>query len=64
MIQFLKDIWQVLKGTPAIAEPIELSPCAAYQRHLYLGGEFCKRGCGRANPDYKPEPVAVPSEGL
>ena len=63
MIQFLKDIWQVLKGTPAIAEPIELSPCAAYQRHLYLGGEFCKRGCGTRNKDFKAVVDAVPTEG-
>ena len=60
MIQFLKDMWMVLKGTPAIEEP---SPCAAYVRHLYLGGEFCRRGCGTRNKDFKPEAAAVPTEG-
>ena len=65
MKQFLKDIWDVLRGHGAeVAEPIELSPCAAYVRHLYLGGEFCKRGCGTRNKDFKAEAVAVPSERL
>ena len=64
MKQFFKDIWDVLRGHGAeVVEPIELSPCAAYVRHLYLGGEVCRRGCGKANPDYRPEPVAVPTEG-
>ena len=67
MRQFFKDIWDVLRGQGAeVEEPTGLSPCASYQRHLYLGGEFCRRGCGKTNPDYRPdaESAAVPSEGL
>ena len=74
MRQFFKDIWDVLRGQGAeMEEPAPLLqhgipsrlPCVGgYERHLYIGGEFCKRGCGQVNLDFKPETVAVPSEGL
>lgn len=60
MRQFFKDMWDVLRGRGAEAKPV--SPCAG-KRHLYLGAEFCRRGCGKKNRRYKPEPVAVPTEG-
>lgn len=76
MKQFLKDIWTALKGhgaevtvgmvADAPARCASLGKDGAilfHQRHLYLGGEFCRRGCGAKNKDYQPEPVAVPTEG-
>ena len=75
MKQFFKDIWDVLRGhgaegakwdVPEFARCVSLGAggeIIQHQRHLYLGGEVCRRMCGASNPDYKPEPVAVPTEG-
>ena len=75
MKQFFKDIWDVLRGRGAeVGEepssplhhgiPSRLPCVGGHQRHLYLGGEVCKRGCGQVNLDFKEGDVAVPSEGL
>lgn len=35
-----------------------------FRRHYFEGAAFCLRGCGAANPNWKPdEAVAVPTEG-